>query len=176
MFENIRKKIGHYLLQKRFCRNDYGVINYNNSIFQSTDFLILMPMDDKDFYQSLNLIKYFLNERKHITLFLPEFKYNLIPEKDKYKFISYHVEQINKLFLPEKSLEARLKNKEFDVVIDLNRSENLFYSAAASIVKAKIRVGFSKVNSEKYYNLLYIDKNSHTEAVYINFLNFLKMF
>ncbi len=176
MFENVKKKIGRYLLNKKYCKTDQLVINYNNTLVKSSDIFVIMPRDDQDFYHSLDLIKYLLNQGKRITLFLPEFKYSLIPEKDKYKFVSYHPQQTTRFFLPDKTLESLLKIKEFDIVIDLNRNEDLFYSAAANIVKSKVRIGFSRQFSESYYNLQYMDKNNQLDTIYNGFLGFLKMF
>lgn len=176
MFENVKKKIGRYLLNKRYCKTDCSVINYNNALLKSSDIFVIMPRNDQDFYHSLDLIKFLLNQGKRITLFLPEFKYNLIPEKDKYRFVSYQPQQATRFFLPDKTLESMLKVKEFDAVIDLNRGEDLFYSAAANIVKSKIRIGFSRQFSENCYNLQYRDWNNQLDTNYNGFLGFLKMF
>lgn len=176
MFENLKKKIGHYLINKRYCQKEPAIINYNHAVEQSSDFFVIMPKDDNDFYHSLDLIKYLLNQRKHITLFLPEFKYSLIPEKDKYKFVSFHPQQITRFYVPDKSLESILRAKEFDIVIDLNREDDLFYSAVTNIVNTKLRVGFARPNSERYYNLQYRGKNGQPEGAYPGFLSFLKMF
>jgi len=107
---------------------------------------------------------------------LPEHKYNLIPDKEKFRFISFLPHQISRFYLPEKNLVLRLNAKEYDVVIDLNRTENIFFSAIANIVKSKIRVSFVKEFSENYYNLQIINKKNDSEASYKGFLSYLRMF
>ncbi len=135
-----------------------------------------MPKEDGDFYHALTLLKFYLIHKKRITLFLPDHKYNLIPEKEKYRYISFLPQQITKLFLPDKNLIERLQERVFDALIDLNRSEDVFYSAISSIVKAKLKAGFVKGNSERYYNLLFQNKITDPESSYRNLLNSLQMF
>jgi hypothetical protein len=135
-----------------------------------------MPKEDSDFYHCLDILKYFLIHKKIITLFLPEYKYNLIPEKEKYKFISYLPEHVNGFYLPNKILVDRLKTREFDIVIDLNRHYDIFFSAIVNVVQSRLRVGFNKELCEKYYNLSISDNSSEPEVAFRMFLNYLQMF
>jgi hypothetical protein len=176
MFEGIKRKIAHYILRKKYLRKDVKQSSFNHVISGANDFFIVMPRDDKDFYHSLDILKYFQIHRKVITLFLPEHKYGLIPEKEKYKCISYLAAVKRRFNLPEKGLVSRLESKEFDIVIDLNRGEDVFFSAVSNIVKSKIRVGFAGELSEKYYTMQIAEKQSDPEVAYRNFLSYLKMF
>jgi hypothetical protein len=176
MFEGLKTKYAHFYIKRYFLNKDAHALNYNRILSGSSDFLIIMPRGDNDFYHSLDILKYFLIHKKIITLFLPEYKYSLIPEKEKYKFISYLPEHVNKFFLPRKILIDRLKSKEFDIVIDLNRSQDIFFSSVANIVKSKLRIGFTKDFCEKYYNMLISDKSAEPEVAFRSFLNYLKMF
>lgn len=176
MLENLRKKIGHYLLKRKFVGKNSEPVSFNKIISGSFDFFIVMPKDDKDFYYVLEIIRYFQIHKKRITLFLPDFKYNLIPEKEKYERLSYQPDQVTKFFLPSGSLVNKINKKEYDVVLDFNRAEDIFCSAAANIPRAKVRAGFSKLNSEGYYNLLFDGKADGAEVSYRNFLRFLQLF
>jgi hypothetical protein len=60
--------------------------------------------------------------------------------------------------------------------VDLNRSEDVFFSAIANVVKSKIRVSFEKEYSGQYYNMQIADKNTDPEVAYRSFLNYLRMF
>lgn len=176
MLENLRKKIGHYLLKRKFIRKNSEPVSFNKIISGSFDFFVVMPKEDQDFYQALELIRFFQIHKKRITLFLPDFKYNLIPEKEKYGHISYQPDQITKFFLPAHSLVSTIGKKEYDVVLDFNRTEDIFCSAAANIPRAKVRAGFSKLNSDGYYNLQFNGKAGGAEVTYRNFLRFLQLF
>lgn len=176
MFEKLKKKIAHFFIRRRYLRENAQQLAFANIISDAHDFFIVMPKDDKDFYHSMDILKYFQIHRKVITLFLPENKYNLVPEKEKYKFISFVPEQLTKLNLPDKNLASRLSTKEFDVVLDLNRGEDSFFSAVSNIVKSKLRVSFEKEFSEKYYTMQIQGKHDNPEQTYCNFLSYLKMF
>jgi hypothetical protein len=176
MFDKIKLKIAHYVINKKYVKRMNQPISYNKIISNSINFFIIMPKDDNDFYHSLELIRYFQLHHKILTLFLPEYKYNLIPEKEKYRYISYHNEQVNRFNLPKKSLIHRLNNKEFEIVIDLNKHEDVFFSAISNIVQSKLKIGFNKERSESYYNLQISGANGTGELIYKNFLSFLLMF
>ncbi|MEK6552925.1 MAG: hypothetical protein AABZ54_05700 [Bacteroidota bacterium] len=176
MFEGIKRKIGHFVVKRKYLRKNIEQLAYNSVISNAKDFFFIMPGFDKDFYHTLEILKYYQNQKKVITLFLPEHKYNLIPDKEKYKFISFLPHQVSRFHLPEKNLVARLNTKEFDVVIDLNRFEDIFFSAISNIVKSKIRISFVKELSENYYNLQIVDKQGDSEPSYKSFLNYLQMF
>ncbi len=176
MFEGLKRKIGRFVLRRKYLHKNIEQLVYNNVISSAKNFFFVMPSIDNDFYHTLEILKYYQNQKKVITLFLPEHKYNLIPDKEKYKFISFLPHQVTRFFLPEKNLIARLRTKEFDVVIDLNRSENIFFSTISNIVRSKIRISFVKEFSENYYNLQIVDKQGDSETAYKSFLNYLQMF
>ena len=176
MFEGLKRKIAHYLIRRKYLRKNIQQLVFTNIISGSHDLFIVMPKEDKDFFHSLDILKYYQIHKKVITLFLPEYKYSLIPEKEKFKFISYHPHQVTRFNLPDKNLVSRLTGKEFDIVIDLNRKENVFFSAISNIVQSKIRVSFEKELSGRYYTMQITDKQSEPELSYRSFLSYLKMF
>jgi hypothetical protein len=176
MFEEIKKKIGHFLMRRKYLRKQLEQSSFNSIISDSRDFFFVMPKEDNDFFHSLDILKYYHIHKKVITLFLPEYKYNSIPEKEKFKFISYHPDQITRFNLPDKNLISRLNRKEFDIVIDLNRKDDLFFSAVSNIVNSKVSVSFAKEQSDGYYTLQIMEKQSDPEVSYRNFLSYLKMF
>ncbi len=176
MFEGLKRKIAHYIVRRKYLRKNIQQLVFTNIISDSHDLFIVMPKEDKDFFHSLDILKYYQIHKKVITLFLPEYKYNLIPDKEKYKFISYYPLQISRFNLPDKNLVGRLTGKEFDVVIDLNRRDDLFFSAISNIVQSKIRVSFEKELSGRYYTMQITDKQSDPELSYRSFLSYLKMF
>lgn len=176
MFEKLKLKIAHFYIRKNYIKPVAESFSYNNIISNSRDFFVIMPKDDTDFSNGLELIKYLLINNKNVTLFLPEHKYNLIPEKEKFRYISYHEDQKSRLNLPVKTLVQRLKSKEFEVVVDLNRNEDVYFSSISNIVSSRFRIGFNKERSENYYNLQIVNSAGDSELIYRNFVNFLKMF
>ena len=99
-----------------------------------------------------------------------------MPEKEKFRFISFNPDQVTKFNLPGKRIIEYLDGMEFDVAIDLNRREDVLFSAVTNIAKSKLKVSFAKEFSESYYNLQITDKQASSEASYRSFLNYLQMF
>lgn len=176
MFENLKKKYAHFIIRRHYLEKNATPINYNRILTDSIDFLFIMPKDDKDFFHAMDILRYFLIHKKVITLFLPEYKYNLVPEKEKYKCLSFMPGDITRFNLPNHELKKRLHSQEFDVVIDLNRDGDIFFSAVANSVRAKVRAGFSREMFGKYYNLLINQSAGEGESSYRSFLTYLKMF
>jgi hypothetical protein len=176
MFEEFKRKCAHFYLRKKIIKRQSEAMSFTKIISDSRDVFIIMPSGDLDFSNSLEIVRYMQIHKKNITLFLPEFRYNQIPEKEKYKFISFHPEQITKFFLPNKNLRKRMEGQSFDIVIDLNRYEDTFHSAISNLVSSKIRLGFRKNRSEGYYNLLFDCKQTDPNAAYFNLMNYIRMF
>jgi hypothetical protein len=176
MFEELKIRLAHFIVKKKYLNKNTGTICYNGFLTNSHNILIIMPKQDKDFIYALDILRYYQIHKKNITLFLPEHKYNPIPEKEKFKFISYSIYQITRLNLPNKNLIKRLKEKEFDAVIDLNRFEEIFFSAVTNIVKSTMRVGFKRDLMNDYYNLVIDQKQDDPEIAFRGFLAFIQMF
>lgn len=104
-----------------------------------------------------------------MTILTNDFRVSLLPAKFRNKAIGFAVNEVSKLNLPTHKLTERLQEKLFDVVIDLNREENLFYSYTANIVKSKIRIGFKKRKADVYYNFVVEGSDSDSVKTYNNF-------
>lgn len=175
MFESIKKKIARYLIKRKFIHNSPEV-SFNNFFNESIRFLIIMPASESDFNHTFDLIKYLGILRKSITILCHAPRVSTIPEREKYRIFSYDIRDISKLYLPTHDYLERIEKKEFDVIIDLNRDENLFCSAMSNFFKARYRVGFQKNNSDNYYNFQVQNGEINSEISYRNLLNSLQMF
>jgi len=176
MFEKLKKNIAHFIVKRKYLKQNANTICYNEFLTNSHNILLIMPKNEKEFFNAFDILRYYQVHKKNITLFLPEHKYNSVPEKEKYKYISYSLFQITRLNLPNKSLRNKLKNIEIDAVIDLNRSEEIFFSTVTNIVKSKMRVGFKRDLMDIYYNLVIDQKQDDPELAFKGFLATLQMF
>lgn len=176
MFEKLKLWLAYLIIKKKYWKSSNHLVNFNGKISQSIDFLFIMPGNEHDFRNSLELVRYFLIHNKNITLILPEHRVNLIQEKEKYKFITYNMLDFSKLKLPVKTLIDKIRKQDYDVTIDLNYRENPFYIALTVLSKAGIKVGFSNEKTDLYLGLQFFHSSTNVEAVYRNFLNFLRMF
>ncbi len=176
MIKEAKKNLAKIVFEKKYLSDVYSKQLFNNFLEGAQKFLFLLPGNDKDFKYAFDIVKYFQIHKKEVTLFLPEYAINLIIDSRKYKFLGYGVNDVNKLGLPAKSLINTLKELSFDVVVDLNRSENLFFIAVAHLVKAKYRIGFLRESVNPNYNVQLVNKKINSEITYRNLLNSLKMF
>lgn len=175
MFESIKKKIAKYLIKRKFIKTSSEVI-FNNFMNESVRFLIIMPENEHDFNHSFDIAKYLVAKDKSVTVLCQAPRVSTIIGKEKYKIMWYDIGDISKFCLPEHKCLERFGKREFDVVIDLNKEENLFCSATANFFKSKYRVGFQKNNSDLYYNFQIQNEEINSEISYRNLLNSLQMF
>jgi hypothetical protein len=175
MFDELKRKIAHYIIRHKFLKKSNEQIHFSKVISNSKTVFIILPADQKDLYYSLNIVDYLVMKDKQITFFVPFENRNAITKYDNATILTYHSTSITKIFMPNKTLIQKLNSMEFDLVIDLERNENTFISAVANIIKSKVRIGFKKNRSENYYNLLIQNSDQNIESNYMNLLTSIKM-
>jgi hypothetical protein len=143
---------------------------------KSFNFLVLMPHDEIDFNYSIEVVRFLQEQEKVPHILTYDFRISLIPMKLRHHIIDYNLSDINKLKLPSRRLIDKLSTMYYNAVFDLNIKENLFGSYVTSFINSPIKVGFQKVDSDKYYNLQIINRAEKAEISYKNFLNCLRMF
>ena len=168
--------MGFYILRKKILREYNSSCSFKNFIGKSFDYLLILPLNDTDFKNSFDVVKYFQIHKKEVTLFLPEHKVNTINISNRYKYISYDLNDINRFGLPSKNLTEKLKEHKYDVLVDLERENNIFLAAVASSAYAEYKVGFKKAEIENLYNFQLVNTKINSEISYRNLLNSLKMF
>lgn len=84
-------------------------------------------------------------------------------------------ENKTKIGLPNKELVSKVKKHTFDLVLDLNRDNDIFSSAMGNIPLSGFRIGFVKKNADYFYNFQ-IPNEINPEKSYRNLLNSLRMF
>ncbi len=176
MFEEYKNKIGYFLLKKKLVKNFGSTNSFNNFITDSSKYVIVLPLNDIEFSNSFDIVKYFNIHKKHITLLLPEHKVNTHNLIKNLNYISYNFDDVTNFGLPSKLFTKKLKESEFDVLIDLERESNLFLAAVTILINAKYKVGFKKNEITNIYNFELANSKINSEISYRNLLNSLKMF
>jgi hypothetical protein len=176
MIEAIKDKIAHFIVEQKVKEQEFTYTDFTDFFKKSFTYLVLMPGEDSDFTYAINILKALENSKKHATVFTYDYKMNLVPARYRPHVIDYTVRDISKFNLPGKKLLSKISGKHYNVVIDLNRKENLFCSYISSIVNSPIKIGFSKPEADKYYNFQILNREENPEISYKNFLNCLQMF
>ncbi len=176
MIDIIKQKIAKVFVRWQLKDQIYNTRSFTDFFKKSFSFLVLMPENESDFHHSFIALKGLDEERKKATIFTYDYRVSLIPLKYRPQVIEHGISDINNIDLPSQKLISKLKDYNFQVVLDLNRDENIFYSYISNLIDVPIRVGFKKNNSDKFYNFQIVNSENNSELSYENFLNCLKMF
>jgi hypothetical protein len=176
MIGPLKDKIAELLVKNKLKDFDVTVHNFRDFFKRSFNFLVVMPEEESDFNHSFSVLNYLDQNRKSITVFTHDYKVNLLPAKFRQKAIGYTIYDVNKLNLPSRKINDKLDQMRFQTIIDLNRQENLYCRYVINRLKAPYKMGFVIGESDKFYNIQVINKNTEAEKSYKNLLNCLKMF
>ncbi|MFC2085418.1 hypothetical protein ACFLS9_10195, partial [Bacteroidota bacterium] len=77
MIETIKLKLGNFILNNIFIKDNRSSIFFNNFISRSTHYIILPPENAEDLNFAIKIIEYLNSKAKQIYLFLPEGKEDL---------------------------------------------------------------------------------------------------
>lgn len=176
MIESIKNSISRFLIFNKLKRTELSEQDFSEALRRSGSFLVLMPEDEKDFRASFSVLEYLDHINKSVKILTRDYRISLMPAKFRNRAMEFGVNDLNRFDLPNHKLLEKLSQMNFDGVIDLNRKEELFFSYAANLVKARLRIGYAKKNSDKYYNFQIANNDIDPEISYSNFLNCLKMF
>jgi len=176
MLENLKNKIAGFIIDSKLKKKSVDTQSFNSVFKNAKTFFIILPEDETDFHHAIQVFNYFESNGKTFSIFTHDYRINLLPAKLRSFAYSFTLKQRTFLKLPSKDLVKILGEIKTDAVIDLNRKENLFFSYASNIVISKLRIGFKKNNSDKFYNLQFANGEESAEFFYKNFLNCLRMF
>jgi hypothetical protein len=172
----VKEKLAGLIVRKKFKSEHYTTRSFRDFFKKSFTFLVLMPDNDTDFHYAIEVLKGLCLNKKHATVFIQEFRTNLIPVKYRPQIVEYTDKDVSRLYIPSKRLLEKLNSLRFNAILDLNRKENIFCSIVTTMVNAPIKAGFKKGNADKYYNLQINYKEESPELSYKNYLNCLEMF
>ncbi|MEJ2104867.1 MAG: hypothetical protein P8X47_09860 [Ignavibacteriaceae bacterium] len=172
----ISQKIAGYVVNRKLKEKQNSELSFTGFFKKSFNFFVLMPDDEKDFNSAMDVLHLLDSNEKHFKILTHDYRLSLLPQKFRPGVIDYGIDDVTKLKLPSKDLIEKLQEMNFDIIIDLNRNENLFCSYSANVADAQVRIGMRKSGADKYYNFQYRNSNDNSEIFYKNFLNCLQMF
>lgn len=176
MIEFLKEKTAKFLLNQKLKHSGNDEISFAAIFKRSFSFLVVLPDDEKDFHASLNVLRFLDDNKKSFKVLTRDYRVSLLPQIFRTRVIEVEIADLTKLDLPNHKLTAKLESFRFDAVIDCNRDENLFAVYILQSIPSKVRIGFQRKGSDRYYNLQIINNEEKAENSYNNFLNCLKMF
>lgn len=176
MFDKIKYNLAHFIIRKKYLPPKPEPVSFKGIISKSNSFFVIMPISNDEFNKSLTLIDFLMENQKVISTLIHESQLNLISSKKMVTLVNYKDDYKNKLNLPIKNFVNELRSKSFDVVMDLNRTGDVFTSSITNIVRSKVRVGFEHEKTDNYYDIRIVNSSPDLQEIYNNYINFLKMF
>ncbi len=176
MFDGIKRTLSNFVIDSKILDKNKQAQSFKDVFKNSAFFFVIISEEENDFYHCFEVVKFLLQEKKNVTIFLHENKLKLVQNSNLVKNITYGDKDITKLRLPSKELRATLRHLSYEAVVDLNRKENLFCSAVANLVKSDIKMGFVKAGSDKFYNLQLAAGNDKPDVSYKKLKTSLQMF
>jgi hypothetical protein len=176
MIEAIKEQAARFILRKRTEQKDFNQRSFASVFQKSFSFLVLMPADDRDFRLSAPVLDYLKEKKKNIVVLTNDFRISLLPTYFKTNAVEHGIKDMTKLKLPSRNIVKKLKNMRFDVIIDLNREEEIYYTFITKTLNAPVKIGFVNSDSDNYFNMQIANSKNDPEISYNNLLNCLKMF
>lgn len=176
MIEAIKEQAARFILRKRTEQKGFNQRSFASVFQKSFSFLVLMPADDRDFRLSAPVLDYLKEKKKNIVVLTNDFRISLLPTYFKTNAVEHGIKDMTKLKLPSRNIVKKLKNMRFDVIIDLNREEEIFYTFITKTLNAPVKIGFVNSDSDNYFNMQIANSKNDPEISYNNLLNCLKMF
>lgn len=176
MIASLKERAARFIVKKRVPVGEFSQRNFSSVFAKTYSFLVLMPASESDFRFVFPILEYLREKRKNIVVMTYDYRVSLLQPYFKTNAIEHGVKDETTLSLPSKKLLDKLANMRFDVVIDTNRNEILYYSYVAKSLNSQIKIGFARSDSDKYFNLQVINKQNDPETSYKNLLDCLKMF
>jgi hypothetical protein len=176
MIEALKQKAARFIIKKKIPGAEFSQRNFSSILAKTYSFLILMPAKESDFRFIFPILEYLREQRKNVVVMTFDFRVSLLQPYFKTNAIEHGLKDETKLNLPSKKLLDKLSNMRFDVIIDTNREENLFYGYIAKFLNTNVKIGFVHSDSDNYFNFQVVNKQNDPETSYKNLLDCLKMF
>lgn len=174
MIQSLKNKIADFIIRHRLKHRQNEKKELTSFFNNSHSFLVIMPSSEEYFRESFEVLNFLSGKNKNVTVLTNDYRVSLLPSKFKTNVIEHGISHENKIGLPSKEFEEEIKRLDIHAVIDLNRSENQFYSYITAMAGAPYRIGMRKRNSDLFYNIQ-IDSGGE-EFSYKNLVNCLMMF
>jgi ADP-heptose:LPS heptosyltransferase len=179
MFEVLRRKLGIFYTKLYFKQDRDAITDFTRAISDARVALVFLPDNDKDLQIARFLLPSLQSKFKgnRLTLVLPE--HITDPMRDVYmcEIIRVRDQDLNSLFVPKEALRRRIREKSYDVALDLNIQLHLVSAFLCKVSRSQVRIGITKQYADTFYNLqLRTDPTANSKAIYERFSNCLAMF
>ncbi len=179
MLRDLRQSVG--LLYARWCfRNDREPQQPLTDFFRrSRKILVLLPQGNKEAAlagTTLNKLWDML-KNMHLTVVTTGIRPTLLSDSLQSEVILLKNVDVNKFFIPRKTVLQRVLAQSYDVAVDLNLDFILHAAYICKASRAPVRVAAMRQHGETFFNVqLNLDRTASPQVVYEKFVECLGMF
>lgn len=179
MFDVLRKKIGILYTTIYFKHERDTITDFTRAISNARVALVLLPDDPAELQIARSILPSFQEKFRgnRLTIIVPEHVKDPMREVYLCEIIRIHERDINPLFLPKEYLRRRIREKNYDVAIDLNLKLHLPSAFLCKESRSKVRIGLMKEHADTFYNFqLRASATSSAKSIYDHLFHCLAMF
>lgn len=180
MFDGMRRGVGLVYSRFHFRKISDPVIRFTEAVTHARRALVLLPEATKDIssvqWIIRSLAERFTNGTMTIVARTDQASW-VKKEQQRFQIVAYSEKEVSAWYIPRQELLGRMKRSTFDVAFDLNVNFALTSAFLCRESKAPLRVSFTKLHADEFYNFQVNTKAASSLAVaYRNLARCLDMF
>ena len=179
MFERTLGWMGLQFARFQF-RNDIEKVHVLTDFFSGArNVLILLPVGYEEAIIASNALREYRHRLNHLHLTVVNSgtRTTSLIDYPRCEVIRINSTDINKFSLPTRSLLQRIENRDYDTAVDLNLDFVLHTAYICKASGARVRVGFTRPESDVFFNVqLNLKMDGTPQAIYNQFAACLAMF
>jgi ADP-heptose:LPS heptosyltransferase len=179
MLDRPRSYLGMLGARFHFRRSQEESLSFLNALSSASKILLLMPLDGSPLYPVAPVITMLRTRKREdqITVVIASHSTDAFAALEQSPIIRILPEEIGFFFLPRRSVLSRIRQKQYDLVIDLNLDFLLPSGYICRESNARIRVGFAHAHADLFYNLqIQTSRGQSRSQRYERFAHCLEMF
>ncbi|HLP16118.1 MAG TPA: hypothetical protein VK470_07670 [Bacteroidota bacterium] len=156
MFEDLRKNIGMMIARVQGRRLRAKQINFRGIYTKARSALFIMPFDEAHRSIALSVVQHAQMQFKGNSMTIlssTETSHSIAGKLHQCMMVPVHEDQIGYFFLPKASLITRLRERTYDVIVDLNLGITPLAASVCAQLDVPLKAGFGSPQSETVYNL-----------------------
>jgi ADP-heptose:LPS heptosyltransferase len=154
MFEETRHSLGTQFARWFFRKSRDEVMSFTTAISSAQRVLLVMPLTEEDLLPTVKVIEMLKSQfrEEHITVVTGDRGIEAVRLLPRGQFMHLLKTQVSYLYLPRAEFISSLKEKRYDLAIDLNLDLVLPSGYICKASGAKVRVGFNQKHADVFYN------------------------
>jgi ADP-heptose:LPS heptosyltransferase len=179
VFEPLRRYIGLQSTRFHFRNHADPVISFAAALTEAQRLLLVLPFGEQRMIPThtvIELVKKKFDERS-IMVVAADHAVETMRLLPRCQFMHILKDEINPFFLPKQQLIDRIKERSYDVAIDLSLDLVLPSAYIVRESEARVRIGFSRPNADMFYNFqIHANPDLDPKLIYNRLAECLAMF